>query len=83
MAAFEYAKVFSDGGVWEDEEEKDKDEEQKEKEDAEEKVESKVERSLEYSEFRIFLRTLTHYYIYCQVTPNPRHSLSSSSRMMM
>ena len=71
MAAFEYAQIFSNGGVWEDEEEKEKDEETNQKGDADEKVESKVEKSLQYEEFRIFLRTLTHYYIYCQVIARP------------
>ena len=81
-AAFKYAKVFSNNGVDEEEEaeKKAKEEaEKKAKEDQEgnnkkkDEIEAikvpirKVEKTLEYEEFRMFLQTLRQYYIYCQV----------------
>ena len=75
-AAFNFTKVFTNKGVDEEEEE-----EEKAAEEAEKKRENpdeievikaptrKIEKTLEYGEFRIFLQTLRQYYLYCQVRP--------------
>ena len=79
-AAFSYAKVFSNKGVDEEEEaekkakeeaeKKAKEQEKNKKKDEIEVIKAptrKVEKTLEYEEFRMFLQTLRQYYIYCQV----------------
>ena len=76
-AAFHYTKVFFNNGVDEEEEaeKKAKEEEaQKEKsgkkDDIEEVIKAplpKVEKTLEFPEFRMFLQSLRQYYLYCQV----------------
>ena len=63
LTAFNFSRTFTNGGVDEEEEEKKREEERSE----EDKVKSKVEKSLEFSEFRMFLMALRQYYIYCQV----------------
>ena len=77
LAAFKYSKIFSNGGVdWEEEERKaakereEKGEEEKEKTEEEEQKEQELLRnreSLKLEEFRVFLKALRQYYIYCQV----------------
>ena len=77
-AAFHYTKVFFNNGIDEEEEaeKKAKEEEaQKEKngkkEDLEEVIKAplpKVEKTLEFPEFRMFLQSLRQYYLYCQVS---------------
>ena len=63
-AAFNYAKVFSNKGV---------DEEEERKKEAEQEGDDiiaptrKVEKTLEFEEFRVFLQTLRQYFIYCQI----------------
>ena len=62
-AAFKYAKVFYNNGVDEDAK-KDEDEE----EEATVTVTTKkVEKTLAFDEFRVFLQALRQYFIYCQV----------------
>lgn len=59
-AAFDYAKVFSNKGVDEEEE--------KEKEaDNEKALSRKVEKTLVFDEFKVFLQALRQYFVYCEV----------------
>jgi hypothetical protein len=74
QAAFQYAKVFGNGGVDENEElkkaagtEEEKDVKAKEETLEEKATKGKVETSLDYSLFRVFLAALRQYFIYCQV----------------
>ena len=83
-AAFNFTKVFTNKGVDEEEEEREKaaEEEEKKKENPDE-IEvikaptRKVEKTLDYGEFRMFLQTLRQYYLYCQVTPHILQQLLS------
>ena len=81
-AALNYAKVFSNKGIDEEEEERKMAEEQmkseEEKENANEAAKAprrKVEKTLEFGEFRMFLHSLRQYYIYCQVKFSPTNIL--------
>ena len=78
-AAFNFTKVLTNKGVDEDEEEEKKAQEEKKTQEKEKKMKKpdeieaikvptrKVEKTLEYEEFRMFLQTLRQYFIYCQV----------------
>ena len=66
-AAFDYAKVFSNKGVDEEEERKKEAEQEESDMDAIKVPARKVERTLEFEEFRVFLQALRQYFIYCQV----------------
>ena len=69
-AAFHFTKVFYNNGVDEEEEaeKKAKEEENEKKDDEVIKAPTrKVEKTIEFHEFRIFLQTLRQYYLYCQV----------------
>ena len=68
-AAFDYAKVFSNKGVDEEEERKMKMEQGGDKIPVNVEVNKgptrKVERTPEFEEFRVFLQALCRYFIYC------------------
>ena len=70
-AAFHFTKVFFNNGVDEEEEAEKKAKEEQEKSNEEVEVikapTRKVEKTLEFFEFRLFLQTLRQYYLYCQV----------------
>ena len=73
-AAFHFTKVFYNNGVDEEEEaEKKAKEEEKKNSNNESNVEvikapiRKVEKTIEFDEFRMFLQSLRIYYLYCQV----------------
>ena len=73
-AAFHFTKVFFNNGVDEEEEAEKKAKEEQEKNKTNEEVDEvikaptrKVEKTLEFFEFRLFLQTLRQYYLYCQV----------------
>ena len=73
-AAFHFTKVFFNNGVDEEEEAEKKAKEEQEKNKSNEEVDEvikaptrKVEKTLEFFEFRLFLQTLRQYYLYCQV----------------
>ena len=66
-AAFEYAKVFSNKGVDEEEERKKEAEQEGDDANATKAPTRKVEKTLEFEEFRVFLQALRQYFIYCQV----------------
>ena len=72
-AAFHFTKVFYNNGVDEEEEAEKKAKEEQERNTSNEEVEvikaptRKVEKTLEFFEFRVFLQTLRQYYLYCQV----------------
>jgi hypothetical protein len=73
-AAFNFTKVLTNKGVDEDEEEEKKAQEEEKKKKKPEEIEvikvptRKVEKTLEYEEFRMFLQTLRQYFIYCRVS---------------
>ena len=66
-SAFHFTKVFFNNGVDEEEEAENKAKEEQEKEAKEKAPTLKVEKTLEFFEFRMFLQTLRQYYLYCQV----------------
>lgn len=72
-AAFHFTKVFFNNGVDEEEEAEKKAKEEQENSKSNEENEvikapiQKVEKTLEFFEFRLFLQTLRQYYLYCQV----------------
>ena len=79
-AAFNFTKVLANKGVDEDEVEEKKNKEEKKAQEEEKKKKKsgeievikvptrKVEKTLEYEEFRMFLQTLRQYFIYCRVS---------------
>ena len=73
-AAFNYTKVLTNKGVDGDEDEEKKAQEEEKKKKKPEEIEvikvptRKVEKTLEYEEFRMFLQTLRQYFIYCRVS---------------
>ena len=62
-AAFDYAKVFSNKGVDEEEEKK----KEAEKDENEKALSRKVEKTLVFDEFKVFLQALRQYFVYCEV----------------
>ena len=90
---FHCTKVFTNNGVNDKaESEKIRDEEEKKKTHNELQVikapTRKVEKTLEYEEFRMFLQTLRQYYLYCQVAIFQRekylpNNLSNFSRLFI
>ena len=60
-SAFNYTKIFSNGG---EQEKENSDEEEK---DQNSSVKNKVERTIDFSEFRMFLFALRQYFLICQV----------------